>query len=426
MNAAACLVAVPDDATGLLDLLAPGEAVTFQTFGEGNAKGARGLNRVLHGTLAEHRPTFADLNARGAGIFWMVSAGDCKGRKAANVRRIRALFVDLDGAPLEPVQASPLAPHAIVKSSPGRWHAYWRIADCPLDQFTPLQKALAERFAADPSVHDLPRVMRLPGFQHRKGEPFASHNVTLRNAPPYTLAEFRRAFAFDEAEAPSAQRTLPRRARAAPQKQRRDLPDCIPEGERNATLFRLARGLVQRGYPAQGVNDRLQRINAERCTPPLGADEVDGIATQAAAYGSDGFTMLPDRLLDSPAWKALPPRAHDVILLAFRRYRHDTPHAGIALTWSDFQGRPGFGKKRTFYNARTAAVQSGILLPMREGRNTQKGRTPNLFGIARDVSPVPKTYPCASTQKVHPYTEKQSLRKNESDRAAAHRNHEAA
>jgi len=127
MNAAAKLAIVPDDAAALLDLLAPGEPVTFQTFGEGDAKGARGLNRILHGTLARHRATLAGLNARGAGIFWMVNAGDGKGRKAPNVQRIRALFVDLDGAPLEPVTASPLAPHAIVESSPGRWHAYWRV-----------------------------------------------------------------------------------------------------------------------------------------------------------------------------------------------------------------------------------------------------------------------------------------------------------
>src|SRR5690606_20466233 len=120
------------------DLLAPGEPVTIQTFGEGTAKHTLGLNRILHGTLAEHRHTLAELNARGAGIFWMVNAGDGKGRKASNVRRVRAVFVDLDGAALEPVQASPLAPHAIVESSPGRWHAYWRMADCPLDQFRPL------------------------------------------------------------------------------------------------------------------------------------------------------------------------------------------------------------------------------------------------------------------------------------------------
>ena len=388
MNAAAKLAIVPDDAAALLDLLAPGEPVTFQTFGEGDAKAARGLNRIMHGTLAEYRVTLANLNARGAGIFWMVNAGDGKGRKAPNVQRIRALFVDLDGAPLEPVTASPLAPHAIVESSPNRWHAYWCVSGCPLAVFPAYQKALAARFDADAKVHDLPRVLRLPGFAHRKGEPFASHIVSLHAAPPYTLAAFCDAFGFDAITASPALRTLPQ-----PQRQRRTLPKRIPDGERNATLFSLARGLVQTGHEPQAVNDRLQRINAGRCTPPLGADEVDAIAARAVGYGSAGFAALPHKLLDSREWRELPPTAHDVILLAFRR--HDSTNNGnIALTWGDFTGREGFRKKDTFYKARSATVAAGILKRTQAHRNTQTGRKPDLFAIApnwlREVSPVPK------------------------------------
>jgi len=388
MNAAAKLTIVPDDAAALLDLLAPGEPVTFQTFGEGDAKGARGLNRIMHGALARHRATLAELNARGAGIFWMVNAGDGKGRKAPNVQRIRALFVDLDGAPLEPVNASLLAPHAIVEPSPNRWHAYWRVSDCPLAVFPAYQKALAERFDADAKVHDLPRVLRLPGFQHRKSKPFASHIIALCHAPPYTLAAFRNAFGLALDEVRTAPRTLPQ-----PQRQRRTLPKRVPEGERNATLFSLARGLVQGGHDPRAVNDRLQRINAERCTPPLGADEVDAIAARAVGYGSEGFSMLPHKMQDSREWRELPPTAHDVILLAFRR--HDgTNNGNIALTWADFSEREGFRKKDTFYHARNAAVAAGILKRTQAHRNTQTGRKPDLFAIApnwlREVSPVPK------------------------------------
>ena len=44
--------------------------------------------------------------------------------------------------------------------------------DLPLDQFESVQKTLIARFDGDPAVHDLPRVMRLPGFYHHKHEPF--------------------------------------------------------------------------------------------------------------------------------------------------------------------------------------------------------------------------------------------------------------
>lgn len=375
MNAVPKLAPVPDDAEAILDLLAPGEPVTFQTFGEGAAKGAHGLNRVMHGTLAEHRLTLDALNVRGAGVFWMVNAGDGKGRKARNVQRVRALFVDLDGSPLEPVMDSPLASHAIVESSPGRWHAYWRIADCSLADFAPLQKALATRFNADKTVHDLPRVLRLPGFAHLKGTPFASHVVALCDKPPYTLAEFRRAFGFDEvATATPASRTNPQRTRA-----RRTLPDAIAEGERNATLFDLARGLVQRGHGPQAVNDRLQRINAERCLPPLGADEVDAIAAQASGYGSNGFAMLPHKLIDSRELNALPLPSRWIIVTAFRRY--DGTSAGVALTHADCRDIPGCAHHNDFMRFRALAVASGILECKRKGAMTRDGRTPNLYAI---------------------------------------------
>src|SRR5208283_4699107 len=112
------------------------------------------------------------LNGQGAGIFIMVNAGDLKGRTQENVVSVRAVFVDLDGSPLQPVKDAPFKPHIVVESSPGRYHAYWMVSDCPLEQFTLIQKALARKFNGDPKVNDLCRVLRLPGFYHRKAEPF--------------------------------------------------------------------------------------------------------------------------------------------------------------------------------------------------------------------------------------------------------------
>lgn len=54
------------------------------------------------------------LQQRGAGAFVMVDeGGDGKGRYASNVTRVRAHFVDLDGAPIEPVLAA-VRPHIVV------------------------------------------------------------------------------------------------------------------------------------------------------------------------------------------------------------------------------------------------------------------------------------------------------------------------
>lgn len=257
MNAAA------KDAVVLLDLLAPGEPVTFQTFDDIHKPKDPRFTSILHGTLAQHRAKLAALNARGAGIFWMVNAGDGKGREARNVQRIRALFVDLDGAPLEPVQSAPLAPHAIVESSRNRWHAYWRVSDCSLPDFKPMQKALAARFHSDASVCGLPNVLRLPGFVHQKpadknghdGKPFQSRIFQLCEAPPYSLAAFRDAFgnnpteeteAADVSEVSEVYEVSEDRERGGTGKLQpeRFLPSA--PGNRNKWIFRYARHVKAR------------------------------------------------------------------------------------------------------------------------------------------------------------------------------------
>lgn len=163
--------------------------VTFQTFSDtGNS--VPNLARVLQGSFSANVDRLIDLNERGAGIFVMVNAGDLRGRRAANVVAVRAAFVDLDGAPLDVVGDSPVQPHIIVESSANRYHAYWVLKGCPMEAFKPLQKALAERFDGDQTVCDLPRVMRLPGFYHRKADPFLTHVISYDESEPIAFDHF--------------------------------------------------------------------------------------------------------------------------------------------------------------------------------------------------------------------------------------------
>lgn len=184
-----------DEANNLLDMLEPDGQFTFQTFDDSEHK--RGsLAHVVHGTLNDAAFQLERLNSQGAGVFVTVNRTDLKGRQAANIVKVRSVFVDLDGSPLEPVRAGPLVPHVVVESSPSRWHAYWLVDDCPLDAFKPLQRGLAHRFVGDNKVIDLPRVMRLPGFWHQKGDPFQTHVVEWNEMPPYTLQQVLDAFGW--------------------------------------------------------------------------------------------------------------------------------------------------------------------------------------------------------------------------------------
>jgi hypothetical protein len=170
-------------AQAFIKMHAPTGIITLQTFDDDKVRKNMGLARVFHGTLDQYLDELTRLQQQGAGVFMMINEGDgvihagnktC--RTAANVIKVRSLFADLDGAPLEPLlQCS--QPDIIVESSPGKWHAYYLTSDCPLDAFKLRQQQIAQKFNSDPKVCDLPRVMRLPGFWHQKDTPFMSRII---------------------------------------------------------------------------------------------------------------------------------------------------------------------------------------------------------------------------------------------------------
>jgi hypothetical protein len=156
----------------------------FQAFDD-RAVGKRPeLARTYHGTLVEHAPKLIRLNDQGGGIFITINeVADNQPRVAENITRVRALFIDADDPERvtgieEKIARSGLEPTISVESSPGKRHYYWLINDCSLERFKPAQKALIRYFGTDKSVNDLPRVMRLPGFIHRKEAPFRTRIIT--------------------------------------------------------------------------------------------------------------------------------------------------------------------------------------------------------------------------------------------------------
>lgn len=154
-----------------------GKIHTFQTFGDANKSGS--LIRIMHGTLEEWRPKLKELNHQGAGVFFTVNETDDQGRATGNIVRVRVLVVDFDTQDFNRTFDNlPLVPSIVIESSPGKHHAYWIIEDTlPLDEFKPCQKALAAMLGSDPKICDLPRVMRVPGFLHQKGQPFMVQEV---------------------------------------------------------------------------------------------------------------------------------------------------------------------------------------------------------------------------------------------------------
>jgi hypothetical protein len=162
-----------------LEVLAgsPNPEFTFQVFDD---KGKRhNLAAWKHGTLEQVAPWLTARASAGCGIFATINETDGHGRRRKNVTAARACFVDLDGA-ARPTKY-PIKPHMIVETSPGRYHLYWLLEPTTdLVTWSDCQARLAAFYGGDPKVIDPPRVMRLPGFAHRKGQPF---DVKVLEAP---------------------------------------------------------------------------------------------------------------------------------------------------------------------------------------------------------------------------------------------------
>jgi hypothetical protein len=120
-----------------LRMLAPEETqLQFQTSDDNRDRSARrtNLSRTAFGTFDEHLAWLTEANQRNAAVCVTVNK-TLGGRAKHNVTAVRALMLDLDGAPLGPVQACKLRPHVITETSPGHYHAFWRLDGLPIDSF---------------------------------------------------------------------------------------------------------------------------------------------------------------------------------------------------------------------------------------------------------------------------------------------------
>ena len=269
---------------------------TFQTFDENATRKARTLARILHGTIDQHFAQLEDLNRKGAGIFVTINRTDGKGRGHHNIIGVRAVFVDLDGSHLGPVMSWALPPHIAVESSPGRYHAYWLVNGTvtPTD-FGDLQKRLAKLFDGDPAVHDLPRVLRLPGFFHRKRRPFRTRIVHLnRTLPRYSVSELSTALAQIgvndvarncRSETPAIEPDQPRNIKAAIHYLKADASPAVAFRHGNDCTYQTACVVRGRfGLSELTCYDLMIEHFNPRCDPPWSLKEMETIVANAYRY----------------------------------------------------------------------------------------------------------------------------------------------
>jgi hypothetical protein len=256
-----------------------GNQYTFQTISERkeNPKHYRFLSKPHCSSYADIKDNLAKWNNWGVGIFVTINETDGAGRKVKNIIRVRALFADLDGSPLAPILKTKPEPHMIIESSKGKYHAYWLVDDCPLDQFSMYQKAIAKKFDSDPKVCDLPRVMRLPGFNHCKGKSYPTTIIHHNHCSPYFLKEIEDGLGL---ELKQDEKLVVKSSSSASKVTNKTSADSVnssnirfTDGRRNYDLFKVACAMRGRGESFENIKLGVLSLN-QNCEPPLTRTEA--------------------------------------------------------------------------------------------------------------------------------------------------------
>ena len=248
---------------------------TFQTFDDKKGPDGKGRGRLAK-IIHDDETYLKNINDQGAGVFLTINETDGKGRETRNITKVRAIYVDLDGAPVTPVLEE--MPHIVVESSPGKFHGYWLVKDFPLEAFKQTQQRLIKKFNGDKAVCDLPRVMRVPGYVHHKGEPFTAQIVFEHHGEPLTYAEVCEKFPPEPVKPWSAPKY---------QKTQDDCEYTGPygrgKGERNNGLARFLGGMIKRCYDRGRIEYEAMKWG-KSCSPPMETGEIQSVVRSLCRY----------------------------------------------------------------------------------------------------------------------------------------------
>jgi hypothetical protein len=177
--------------------------VAWQVFDD--TKQQPNLARGFHGRLDDVLPRLTKAQETGCGVFVAVNATDGKRRRIENMVHARAVFLDLDGAPLPDIW--PVEPDLVIHSSSvdgvDRYQCWWLI-DPTVDWTTwrQTQKAMALRYGGDLKCSLVTQVGRCAGFWHQKrpDQPWQVsiiHDGAIDESVRWPLDKLVKRFGFD-------------------------------------------------------------------------------------------------------------------------------------------------------------------------------------------------------------------------------------
>jgi hypothetical protein len=287
--------------------------------------------------------------------FGVATRRDESGGSLEHCQHLGALFVDVDlkdGRTLadarQTLAACPLAPSIVIQSG-GGLHCYWLLRE-PVDVqddpagLTHTLRRLATLVQGDLAAAEPARILRVPGMFNHKYTP----------ARPVAIEAFEPDQRINISDFDEFLPALPRQRSAAAL----GLQEDIQRGQRDDTLYRLARALRQKQLPAVAVAEAIRNVNATRCNPPLEEGDVDRLIKHALVqadrsdFKQDTGATRPDRPRTIQVTPASQIRMRPVRWLWDKRL-------GLG-TFALLGGREGIGKTIYAYTL-AAAVTRGTL-----------------------------------------------------------------
>lgn len=213
---------------------------------------------------------------------------------AENCLHLAAFFADLDfsthgeAAIRDRLARFPLAPSAVVGSG-GGLHPYFFLREpIPAASASKWLQRLAADLDGDPKCAEVARVLRVPNTLNHKAKYVTPRRVEIEHLDPscrYNPSE------FDE--------WLPSLPTSPVQPL--SVPETIPQGERNDTLYRLCRSLNAKGVIPAAIRAAAVVVNQQQCVPPLDTAEVEQIVRSAVTQPS----RVLSRRQDDPVHRTL-------------------------------------------------------------------------------------------------------------------------
>lgn len=112
-----------------------------------------------------------ELNDKGAGIYFTPNQFPTGKRSKALCAGVNAWYVECDELTIDEqwknLKASPLQPSFVVQSKKSL-HAYWLAKSGTIENCEIILKGLVRHFQGDSSCAEISRVLRIPGFYHKK------------------------------------------------------------------------------------------------------------------------------------------------------------------------------------------------------------------------------------------------------------------